>query len=411
VGLGPGPSGVPGAPIAAWGTDVRQNGAVTSPHLTHDPTAVVGRRLGAYLIDMVLIMGILPVALFFVTAGLVEYTQGPSCGELEAIGRSGGSVMCVENVLTFNSADDTSSTVTFERNAVLIAGGASLAYLVIVMWIVQGLTGSTAGKVITGIRTVDEQGDPPGIGRQLIRGLLWVIPDGIILCFLPLVAIFTICLSNGHRRVGDMAAHTYVVAATAAGRPVVVAGAAVHPPTHEAGYAPTPAYAGGGDPPTLTGIPTFDAPTVGATPGWAEQRGSATGAGAAAAGGYAAGARSASYERPADSGGRLDLTGGQTSGGPAATAATAGAAGTAAGAADASTAAAAGTAAGGAEGAYQEESAAASSADAGASGAEQASSEAGPRWDEARNAYIFWDASRHAWLVHDATTGEWSPIE
>ena len=40
------------------------------------------------------------------------------------------------------------------------------------------MTGATLGKAIFGIRTVDEQGNAPGLGKQFIRGVLWIV-DGL----------------------------------------------------------------------------------------------------------------------------------------------------------------------------------------------------------------------------------------
>lgn len=221
---------------------------MTSPQYSHDPTAVVGRRFGAYVIDMLLIpviLAIVPLVLFFATADLTEYTGGPPCAVLESQGLSDSGKFCITEVNTSNTqAVAEHSTVTFEESALWSAIGLftllNLGYLVIVQWIVQARTGATAGKGLFGIRTVDEAGAPPGMGKQFLRGILWLV-DGISICGVPLIAILTILMSKGHRRLGDMVAKTYVVGVADRGAPIVVplAGGAVAPPAGAASTAPT----------------------------------------------------------------------------------------------------------------------------------------------------------------------------
>jgi uncharacterized RDD family membrane protein YckC len=193
-----------------------------------DPTAVVGRRFGAYVIDS-LVLWAIPLALFFATAGIVLYERPSDCRQIEATpAEFSSSEECVDD-LDITIQDDEYSAATYKPIAWVIAGGTYLLYLVIVQWFVQGLTGATLGKALFGIRTVNEGGESPGIGKQFIRGLLWIV-DG--LCN-GLVALVTILASKGHRRVGDMAAKTYVVRSSFKGAPIVIPGIAA---------TPTPAY-------------------------------------------------------------------------------------------------------------------------------------------------------------------------
>jgi hypothetical protein len=74
-----------------------------------------------------------------------------------------------------------------------------------------------------GVRVVNDQGRPPGIGRALVRSVAGVV-DYIPCCF-PLVGLILVFTTKGHRRVGDMAAGTYVVDKAAVGRPVTLDGA------------------------------------------------------------------------------------------------------------------------------------------------------------------------------------------
>src|SRR3546814_12956826 len=48
---------------------------------------------------------------------------------------------------------------------------ANLAMLVVL----QGLTGWTIGKLITGLRVVGEDGRAPGLGKALLPWVLWVL--------------------------------------------------------------------------------------------------------------------------------------------------------------------------------------------------------------------------------------------
>ena len=68
-------------------------------------------------------------------------------------------------------------------------------------------------------RVVRPDGGRPGIGKARGRTLLLII-DTISL-ILPL-GLWVAMFSRGHRRIGDMAAGTYVVKSRYAGRPVVL---------------------------------------------------------------------------------------------------------------------------------------------------------------------------------------------
>ena len=85
--------------------------------------------------------------------------------------------------------------------------------------LLQGATGATVGKFITGARVVRPDGRPPGAWKALGRTLMLVI-DTISL-ILPL-GLWVAMFSRGHQRLGDMTAGTYVVKARYAGRPVVL---------------------------------------------------------------------------------------------------------------------------------------------------------------------------------------------
>lgn len=70
-------------------------------------------------------------------------------------------------------------------------------------------SGGTPGKKILGMKIVDENGNPPGFGKALIRNLLRIVDA---LPFAYLLGIILMASSDQKQRLGDRAAGTYVVA-------------------------------------------------------------------------------------------------------------------------------------------------------------------------------------------------------
>jgi len=81
--------------------------------------------------------------------------------------------------------------------------GLGLGYYVVC----EAATGMTVGKRIVGIRVVDDEGDPWGIGASVVRNVLRLV-DGLF--FYLVGALFALASSRG-QRLGDRAAHTLVV--------------------------------------------------------------------------------------------------------------------------------------------------------------------------------------------------------
>ncbi len=180
-----------------------------SPAAGRDMTAVMGRRTLAWVIDLAIFFGIL-IAVF---SSFAEYVDVPS---------GVGSDAC--NILQHQDADAASSCFVVQDRAYIMTSTESgtqtlisLGYLAFFI-VLQGLAGGSPGKLLTGLRVVDERGQRAGIGRSLVRTLLWVV-DGAP-WFLPLVGFIVGLTSTGHRRVGDMAAKTYVVSRKDVGTPV-----------------------------------------------------------------------------------------------------------------------------------------------------------------------------------------------
>ena len=72
----------------------------------------------------------------------------------------------------------------------------------------EGYCGQTLGKMVVGVRVVDEQtGQLPGLGKAAIRTVLRLV-DGLLGY---LVAWIAVLVSARRQRLGDMAAHTLVI--------------------------------------------------------------------------------------------------------------------------------------------------------------------------------------------------------
>ena len=219
-----------------------------------DPTAVMGRRIAAVVIDFLLYLLIMAFVGPTPLSPLAEFVDqndnpGVTCDEIQDLNDVSG---CVDigDRLYFTETDD--AAVQF-----IVWGAVVLLYAAL-----QGATGVTPGKALLGVKVVDEHGRRPGFGRSLLRTILWVV-DAAPWC-LPLVGFVTGLTTKGHRRVGDMAAKTFVVGKAHTG-PVFVPGLATaatggYPGAPGAYGAPgqpwgAPPPGAGGGPPTAWGAP------------------------------------------------------------------------------------------------------------------------------------------------------------
>jgi RDD family len=384
----------------------------------HDPTAVMGRRVGAWIVDTVIVAA--PAAALLTSD--LEYLEE---GDLD--GQSG--VDFCEDYMdqTDGVCVDVGDRVYFSDGLPaapwLVGLGVSLLFLVLL----QGLKGWTPGKLLFGVRTVGEDGQAPGLGRALVRWLLLII-DGLCLGLVGFIVALT---NRSHRRVGDMAAKTYVVSKEYAGRPIVVPGVtpsyAAYPGSPGAPGPPgAPGAPGGGwgpppsGPPGQPSQPTEQgAPSWGAPPAWGDAPRPADETPRPAGGPVSAPGPAASERAPFEP--ASGTTAPETATPDTATSETA-APGTAT-----SDTAAPDTAelervapetdtsdAGGqeatvppSEGSERERSP--TGADATAS---QQSQTPGynPQWDAARGTYIVWSAERGQWLGWDDAAKEWKPL-
>lgn len=179
-----------------------------------EPTAVVGRRIGAFFIDAV-IASVVGFLIFFAVADRVSLDEAMAkynCTPvfLERVG--GGArydVRCPNKfVITANNE------VWVAEPGPVIGLGALLSFAYFAL--LPGLTGWTLAKLMVGIRVVDSKGAIAGVGRNALRWLLFAV-DGFFTLFIA--GLVTFLVSKGHRRIGDMAAGTFVVSARAVGTP------------------------------------------------------------------------------------------------------------------------------------------------------------------------------------------------
>jgi uncharacterized RDD family membrane protein YckC len=203
-----------------------------------DPTAVQGRRIGAFFIDAAIVI-VLAIITFLPLHSEESRAQAIREGK------------CRPNEITFgdNSNSTTCDGFTFESNGTVYFAdpawfwvnlGFSFAYFAVL----QGVMGATAGKLMVGLRVVRPDGSIANIGWSSLRWLLFFVDGPLTLGICGLV---TFLVSKGHRRVGDMVAGTYVVGTRSVGQPVVLPApqVPVYAPT---GYYPPPGQ-GYGPPP------------------------------------------------------------------------------------------------------------------------------------------------------------------
>ena len=235
-----------------------------------DPTAVFGRRIAAFLIDVLL----LAVPALFLLGSSFEYLEEDRL-------TVSGSEFCDRYLDELDGfcidLTDVNDRVYFtdgvDVGATALLWGGNLLVIVVL----QGLAGWTPGKLVMGLRTVKEDGSVPGIGKAFVRWILMIV-DGQP-CGLPLVGFITGLTSTGHRRVGDMAAKTYVVRASAAGAPIVLPGQAppASPPYSDAWSQPAPPVGASWGPPPTSSPSSWDQPVAPAPidqdQGWASPGG------------------------------------------------------------------------------------------------------------------------------------------
>ena len=201
--------GYPGFPTSADAT------LVAGP-TTADPTSVMGPRVVAGLIDALLFV----LMLFFIgptpLSPFAEYAtnnrdlpleEACDLANAKADAQKDSCIEWGDKIYWTHEGDQAAQTGIFF--------GFIALYIVL-----QGLTGFTPGKLLLGLRAVGEDGRA-SVGRSLVRTVLWIVD--VLPCF-ALLGFIVALTSTGHRRVGDMAAKTFVVRKGSMGQPIVVPG-------------------------------------------------------------------------------------------------------------------------------------------------------------------------------------------
>ena len=141
---------------------------------TDSPTAVLGRRYVAHLIDLVVHAA--TVAVPFLLLGersTVARPDGEPYADTFAVGAD----------RAFRVGDQ---QFVFERSEIFLIAAVSLAVAVLFFVLIQGRFGWTIGKLVTGIRTVGHDGGRPGVIRAFFR-TLFIPVDALPSDALPLV--------------------------------------------------------------------------------------------------------------------------------------------------------------------------------------------------------------------------------
>lgn len=150
-----------------------------NPYRVVDPTDVLWKRVGAFLID-----GMLAWALMILVGGFVRVLFG------------------------------TGTAIVFA----LLAG---LAYFVATQIVMQGAGGATIGKRLCGLRVVGADGRLCTPHQAAVRSMAWIV-DGFPYVLLPAATGFAVAMSSkGNQRVGDRLARTWVVDKDFVGLPPV----------------------------------------------------------------------------------------------------------------------------------------------------------------------------------------------
>lgn len=171
-----------------------------------DPTDVGGKRVVAAIIDWG-IWVVINSVLFFALAESAS---------------TGGFFNCADTDATANQCVLLGDKIyVVEDSNAMLLNIIQIGYMIGIFVLMRGLTGKTPGTLLMGIRCVDEQGQPIGIGKGFVRSIVGIVD--YIPCCLPLVGLITMFTTKGHRRVGDMAAKTYMVDGSHQG-PVIVPG-------------------------------------------------------------------------------------------------------------------------------------------------------------------------------------------
>jgi uncharacterized RDD family membrane protein YckC len=212
-----------------------------------DPTKVTGARIGAYLVDVVLgaAVAILAIAVLGGTSWTTydgRFDAQDVCNTVSGDG-FGTTVPLppdLADATTCLAIGDTAYLLTADQTA-RVQGIWALGWLTFGLTnlvLLPTLAGGSLGKLLFGLRIVTGEGQRAGIGRNLVRWMVLFV-DAFCCGIVGLVAVRS---SRGHRRLGDMAAGTFVVHRSWEGRPLEIPGLTTVRTSHQfGGWGPAPA--------------------------------------------------------------------------------------------------------------------------------------------------------------------------
>ncbi|MFZ4586114.1 MAG: RDD family protein, partial [Acidimicrobiia bacterium] len=207
--------------------------------MSTNPTKVVWRRIFAFIVDS-LFIEVAAAVVLVVMHGVRERTSLPSC-----------EYASTRELCWTATVNGSSRVYTVGGNAAWIALAVLLGMGFLIRVLMQGLSGTTPGMSIFGIRCAKKNGGVCGVGRAFVR---WIfLPIDFISLFIPL-GLWVIIFTKNNRRIGDLVAGTYVVRKAAMGSPLELAGS-------EPEHPPAPFFPGPAEEPT-----GFIAPAPAPTP-------------------------------------------------------------------------------------------------------------------------------------------------
>ncbi len=169
------------------------------------PTAVLLRRYLAHILDFWFHLATVAVPFWLLaTRSTVDVASGDPYADTFPVGAQ--RAIRIDDRL-----------FVFDRNELIIIAAVSVAVTVLFLVVIQGRLGSTVGKLVTGLRAVNGDGDRPGIIRAFFRTLLLPIDALPSTPFVPLIGGLIALFTDTNRRLGDLVAGTYVVRRSAWG--------------------------------------------------------------------------------------------------------------------------------------------------------------------------------------------------
>jgi serine/threonine-protein kinase len=166
-----------------------------------DPTAPMGRRVFAVLLDA-LVLAVMANALL-VAAVVSTYKQVPAVQGSESVASTCDDFGDVRGCREFGNTIYVSEGLSLDVAPFALVAG------VMMLIVLQGVTGATVGKFLVGLRVVDRDGRPPGLARATVRTVMLVIDAAP--WAVPLLGWAVAVTHPRHRRLGDLAAGTMVV--------------------------------------------------------------------------------------------------------------------------------------------------------------------------------------------------------